>query len=59
MDILILTAFVSLVLVFVGLWFFVWNHRQGTHEHGDRLVLLPLAEDSEPLRDNVSTGEPS
>lgn len=48
MDVLILTAFLSLVLVGSGLLFFAWNHRQGSHDHADRLVLLPLAEDEPP-----------
>lgn len=45
MDVLILTAFVSLVLVVAALLFFAWNLRQGTHDHNDRLVLLPLADE--------------
>jgi len=46
MDVLILTAFVSLVLVIAGLLFFAWNLRQGSHQHADRLMLLPLADES-------------
>ena len=46
MDVLILTAFVSIVLVVAGLLFFAWNLRQGSHEHNDRLVLLPFADET-------------
>ncbi len=48
MDILIVTLFVSLVLVVVGVVFFVIRLRQGDLEHGDRLSLLPLEEDENP-----------
>ncbi len=46
MDILIVTVFVSLVLVAGGVLFFVSRLREGDFEHGDRLSLLPLAEDA-------------
>ena len=46
MDVLILTVFVSLMLVAGGLVFFVSRLRGGDFEHGDRLLLLPLAEDT-------------
>jgi cbb3-type cytochrome oxidase maturation protein len=42
MEVLILTVFVSLVLVAGELVFFAWNIRHGTHDHTDRLTLLPL-----------------
>lgn len=56
MDVLILTAFVSLVLVCAGLWFFAWNHHNRAHDHADRLVLLPLAEDPQPEADDRALG---
>ncbi|MFK7984891.1 MAG: cbb3-type cytochrome oxidase assembly protein [Sandaracinaceae bacterium] len=42
MNVLILTMFVSLILAVAGVGFFIWTVRQGAHEHGDRLALLPL-----------------
>ena len=47
MDVLIVTVFVSLVLVAGGVLFFVSRLRSGDFEHGDRLSLLPLDEDTE------------
>jgi cbb3-type cytochrome oxidase maturation protein len=44
-EVLILTVFVSLVLVAGELIFFAWNVRHGSHEHSDRLSLLPLERD--------------
>jgi len=46
MEILILTVFVSLTLVAAGLTFFAWNVHHGTHDHSDRLSLLPLEDDA-------------
>jgi len=48
-DVLIVTIFVSLVLVVGGLVFFVSRLRAGDFEHGDRLSLLPLADDEKPV----------
>ena len=45
MEVLILLVFVSTVLVAGAVAFFVWNVRQGAHEHTDRLALLPLEEE--------------
>lgn len=45
MEVLILTVFVSLVLVAGELIFFAWNLRHGTHDHSDRLSLLPLEDE--------------
>ena len=45
MEVLILTVFVSLALVAGELVFFAWNVRHGSHEHSDRLSLLPLESD--------------
>lgn len=58
MEALILTVFVSVVLVLSSIVFFGWNVRQRTHEHSERLALLPLQQegsqrsesDSEPGR---------
>ncbi|MFH1845136.1 MAG: cytochrome oxidase [bacterium] len=49
MDVLIVTIFVSLLLVVGGLVFFVSRLRAGDFEHGDRLSLLPLADDEKPV----------
>lgn len=46
MEALILTVFVSLVLVTGSVLFFAWNVRQRAHEHIDQLSLLPLEEDT-------------
>jgi len=51
MDVLILTLFVSLVLAAAGVGLFIWSVRQGTHEHIDRLALLPI-EDDDPTPDS-------
>ena len=51
MDILIVTLFVSLVLVLAGLVLFVLRMRAGDFDHGDRLSLLPL-QDDEPAESN-------
>lgn len=45
MDVLILTLFVTLVLVAGAVLLLVRSIRQGDLEHGDRLSLLPLEED--------------
>ena len=46
MEVLILTVFVSLVLVAGAILFFAWNVRERAHEHIDQLSLLPLQEDT-------------
>jgi hypothetical protein len=56
MDVLIVTVFVSLVLVVGGLILFVSRLRGGDFDHGDRLSLLPLAEDERPAG-NANTVE--
>jgi nitrogen fixation-related uncharacterized protein len=40
--VLILLVFMSLVFVAAALGLFAWTIRQRTHEHADRLSLLPL-----------------
>ncbi len=46
MEVLILTVFVSLMIVAGGVLFFAWNIHQRAHEHIEELSLLPLQEDS-------------
>jgi nitrogen fixation-related uncharacterized protein len=48
MDALILTVFVSVVLSALAVFLFVWDVRQGGHDHHDRLSLLPL--DATPMK---------
>ena len=45
MEVLILTVFVSLMLVAGELIFFAWNLHHGAHDHSDRLSLLPLEDE--------------
>ena len=45
MEALILTLFVSLMFAAVGIGFFIWSVKQGTHEHSERLALLPMEND--------------
>ncbi len=48
MDVLILTLFVSLMLAGAGVGFFIWSMKEGTHEHAERLALLPIEDDESP-----------
>lgn len=45
MNALFLTLFVSLMLVLGSGLLFGFLYRQRTHEHADRLALLPLVDD--------------
>lgn len=45
MEIVILQAFVSLMLVGGSLLLFAYSVRQRDHEHADRLALLPIEDD--------------
>lgn len=45
MDVIIALVFISLTLVAAGLVFFFTRLFEGDFEHGDRLSLLPLADD--------------
>lgn len=45
MDIIIALVFISLTLVLGGLVFFFFRLKDGDFEHGERLSLLPLADD--------------
>jgi hypothetical protein len=51
-DILILQVFVSLLLVVGSVILFAFTCRQGSFEHTDRLALLPMADDAEPIADS-------
>lgn len=42
MDVLIVTLFASLLFVLGAVVFFAWNVAQRSHEHIDRLAILPL-----------------
>ena len=42
MDVIILLVFVSLLFVLLAVGFYAWNLRARSHEHNDRLPLLPL-----------------
>ncbi len=46
MEALMLTVFVSILLVAASLLFFAWNLHHGSHDHSERLALLPLEEDA-------------
>ena len=48
MNVIPLLVFLSLALVCLALVLFFYSVRQGTHEHADRLSLLPLEEDELP-----------
>jgi hypothetical protein len=53
MDVVIALVFFSLMLVAGALAFFVSRLKEGDFEHGDRLSLLPLADDDGlPLADD-------
>lgn len=53
MNVLVITVFVSLILAVAGVVLFVSRVREGDFEHGDRLSLLPLGDDtgSKPEKD--------
>jgi nitrogen fixation-related uncharacterized protein len=44
---LYLTLFVSAVLATLGVLFFAFNVKAKSHEHSDRLALLPLFDDDD------------
>ncbi len=46
MDVIIALVLISLTLVVAGLVFFFTRLFDGDFEHGDRLSLLPLADDT-------------
>ena len=59
MNVLILTFFVSIILAVGGIVLYVYGFKAGSHEHLDRLALLPLEDDvfSEPP-DNALGSKP-
>lgn len=56
MEVTVLLVFVSLVLVALSLLFFVLRAKDGDFEHGDRLSLLPLEADVDPLAAQTTEG---
>lgn len=58
MEALILTVFVSLVLSALAVGLFVWDVRQGGHDHHDRLSLLPLDSHASPSDRKVASAPP-
>ena len=49
MDILILQVFVSLLLVVGSVILFGFTCRQRSFDHADRLALLPVEDDAQPI----------
>ena len=49
MEVVALTMFVSLCLVACSLLLLAFTLRQRSHEHADRLALLPMEEDAPPV----------
>ena len=58
MEVIVLLVFVSLMLVACAIGFFAWNVKEGTHEHTERLALLPLRDDASPKHEKIKK-EPS
>ena len=58
MDVLILTLFVSLVLVAAAVLFLALRIRGGDFDHGDRLSLLPLEDDDAAVPETPTTPGP-
>ena len=52
MNALLLTLFVSLILVLGSAVLFGFLYRAHTHEHADRLALLPLEDDANQQKEN-------
>lgn len=48
MNVIVLQVFVSFGLVALSLLLFAYSTRKRTHEHANRLALLPLADDTSP-----------
>ena len=48
MDVVVILVFISLVLVGIAIVFFVSRLRGGDFDHGARLSLLPLEDDTGP-----------
>lgn len=52
MDVIVVLVFFSLALVIAGLIFFFSRLSDGDFDHGERLSLLPLDDDTGALSDN-------
>lgn len=48
MNVLILLVFLSAMMVVLALGLYAWTLRERTHEHTDRMSLLPLEDDAPP-----------
>lgn len=46
MTVLLITLFVSVILMALGIFFFGYSFWQGDYEHTDALSLLPIEEDA-------------
>lgn len=57
MDIIIALVFISLTLVAAGLVFFFSRLFEGDFEHGDRLSLLPLQDDTGETKTQITKGD--
>ncbi|MCP4291539.1 MAG: cytochrome oxidase [bacterium] len=57
MDVIIALVIISLMLVIAGLIFFFTRLFEGDFEHGDRLSLLPLADDTGEEKANSKTSD--
>ena len=57
MDIIIALVFISLTLVAAGLVFFFSRLFEGDFEHGDRLSLLPLQDDTGETKNGATKGD--
>ena len=55
MNALYLTLFVSAVLVGGAATLFAYLHRARSHEHSDRMALLPLLDDDEAPVETLPT----
>jgi len=54
MEVIVVLVFFSLALVIAGLIFFFSRLSQGDFDHGERLSLLPLADDDGVKQDDVA-----
>ena len=54
MEVVPLLVFCSLLLAAAGVGMFVYSVRNKDPEHADRLSLLPLEDDAEPLETSAS-----
>jgi nitrogen fixation-related uncharacterized protein len=54
MEVIVVLVFFSLALVIAGLIFFFSRLSQGDFDHGERLSLLPLADDDGTKQDDIA-----